>query len=202
DPALGTGIRWTAEQVELWERGSITATAAHDTPSAWAFWHGLRFRDAFPEVTHWWFRGIWTGRLAISRPDPELTSEGQLVGWVTFDLLDQPRRAWSINEGAVLTVAVPLPPLAEQPGNLPLQLSIARAVLLVLQGDAPADSWLGVTSLVAREELERTLPATHAEARAALGGNWRLANGAEPFADPPRDALCRLLGLLLPDEAT
>lgn len=196
--ALGTGIEWTPATVRLWEQGSVTATAAHTKASAWEFWYGLHFREAFSNVTHWWFRSLWTGRIAISLPDPTLSEESAVWGWMAFDLLDTPRRPWTMSEGGLVVIAPPYPPNEEQPANLPLRLSLARAILAVLSDDLAPDTWLGVTSLVARDELERVFPTTHAEAARLFGGEWRLAHGDEALADPPRAALCGLLGLAPP----
>ncbi len=196
--ALGTGIEWTPDTVRLWEQGQVTATAPHTTATPWDFWYGLHFGDAFPDVTHWWFRSIWTGRVAVSLPDPSLTEETAIWGWMTFDLLDTPRRPWTMSEGAVVVIAPPYPPHEEQPANLPLRLSLARAILAVVRDEAPPDTWLGVTSLVHRDELERVLPTSHSEAAQTFGGAWRLAHGESTLDDPPRAALCRLLGLTPP----
>jgi hypothetical protein len=193
--ALGTGIEWTPGTVRLWAQGNVTATAKHTTATAWDFWYGLHFREAFPDVTHWWFRSIWTGRIAVSLPDSTLSEDSAVWGWMTFDVLDTPRLPWTMSEGPVITIAPPYPPNEEQPANLPLRLSLARAILMVLRDEAAPDTWLGVTSLVHRDDLARVLPTTHDEAARAFGGNWRLAHGETTLDEPPRAALCRLLGL-------
>lgn len=194
---LGTGIEWMPDTVRLWEQGNVTATAKHAMATAWDFWYGLHFRAAFPTVTHWWFRSIWTGRIAVSLPDPTLSEETALWGWMTFDVLDTPRRPWTMGEGAVIAIAPPYPPNEEQPANLPLRLSLARAILAVVRDEAAPDSWLGVTSLVQRDALAQVLPTTHDEAARAFGGAWRLAHG-DTTLDAPRRALCLLLGLMPP----
>ncbi len=196
--ALGTGIEWTPTAVRLWEQGSVTATATHTTTMPWDFWYGLHFREAFPNVTHWWFRSLWTGRIAISLPDGALSEEQALWGWMAFDVLDTPRRPWTMSEGAQIVLAPPYPPNEEQSANLPLRLSLARAILAVLRDEVAPDSWLGVTSLVHRDELERVFPQSHAEAARLFGGEWRLAHGDEALAEAPRAALCELLGLTPP----
>lgn len=196
--ALGTGIEWIPNTVRLWEQGKVTVTANHTTATAWDFWHGLHFQEAFPSVTHWWFRSIWTGRIAVSLPDTTLSEESALWGWMTFDVLDMPRRPWTMSEGAVIAIAPPFPPHEEQLANLPLRLSLARAILAVVRYEATPDSWLGVTSLVQRDQLAQMLPTTHDEAARAFGGAWRLAHGETTLEDSPRAALCRLLGLARP----
>lgn len=193
--ALGTGIEWTPNTVRLWEQGRVTETATHTTATPWEFWYGLHYRDTFPTVTHWWFRSIWTGRIAVSLPDPALVEDDAVWGWMTFDVLDRPRLPWTMSEGSVITIAPPYPPNEEQPANLPLRFSLAQAILLVLRDDLAPDSWAAVTSLVERDELANTLPTTHEEAARVFGGDWRLAHGETTLQDPPRAALCRLLGL-------
>lgn len=196
DAGWGTGIKWTPETVELWTVEGCVAQATHDSVSAWDFWEGLCFREAFPQISHWWFRSVWTGRIAVSMPDAALTEVDAVWGSIIFDVLGQPRLPWSVAYRPLVRVQVPLPPLAVEGANLPLRLSLARAVLGVIQGDIRADDWVGVTSLVAADKLERVLPRTWAEAAQAFGGNWRL-HGVD---DPPRRALCRLLGLEPPEE--
>lgn len=198
--SLGTGIEWTPDHARRWEGGEVVATARHTSPTAWAFWHELAFAQAFPEVTHWWFRSIWTGRVQFSMPDPTFVETDTIWGWVTFDVLDQPRRPYSVREGVVLEVSPPFPPNDEQPANLPLRLTLARCILGVLQDELAPDTWIGVTSLVARELLAQALPATTSDAAAVYGTGWRLTNGAATISDAPRAALCRALGLLPPDE--
>lgn len=66
----------------------------------------------------------------------------------------------------------------------------------MLRDEAAPDTWLGVTSLVQRDELVRVLPTTHAEATQTFGDPWQLAEGDAALNDPPRAALCRLLGLM------
>ena len=129
--ALGTGIEWTPTTVHLWEQGQVTMTAKHMTTTPWDFWYNLAFREAFAAVTHWWFRSLWTGRIAVSLPDPTLTEDRAVWGWMTFDVLDRPRRTWSISDGAMVTIHPPYPPHEEQEANLPLRLSLARAILAV-----------------------------------------------------------------------
>jgi hypothetical protein len=197
DAGWGTGIKWTPKHVELWTVEGCVGQAAHESATPWDFWYRLGYREAFPQVTHWWFRSVWTGRIAVSAPDPALTEPDAVWGTVQFDVLDRPRLPWSVAYRPLVRVQTPLPPLAVEGANLPLRLSLARAVLGVIQGDLLADDWVGVTSLVAAGELERVLPVTWAQAAQAFGGSWRL-HGVD---DPPRRALCRLLGLAPPDEA-
>lgn len=193
-PALGTGIDWTRTTATLYEGGNATLTAQHQAASAWEFWHDLHFRTAFPSVTHWWFRSIWTGRVRVSLPDATLTQQDALWGWVTFDMLDAPRRPYAVIDTTPLAVLPPYPPNEEQPVNLPLRLSIARLIVGLIRQEVEPETWFIVTSLVQRDQLHRYFPTTH-EAAAQVYGGWRLAEGDEPLRRPLRETLCRLMGL-------
>jgi hypothetical protein len=80
----------------------------------------------------------------------------------------------------------------EQPANLPLCLRLARAILSVLHDDLAPDTWLDVTSLVARDELERVFPTTHAEAARMFGvsGGWPTMIRRSPIRRGPRSVGC------------
>jgi len=199
--SLGTGIAWTPDTVIVYKQGQPVETAAHTTQSPWNFRHTLAFRDCFPQVTHWWFRSIWTGRVAISAPDPAFIQTDELWGWVTFDVLDQPRRSWIVvNTGSTLAVTVPYPPNEVQIANLPYRLALGRLILATFQGDVPTDTWFGITSLVPAGDLAALFPLTVAEGQRNLGGNWQLVvGGEETLRGPLRTELCRVLGLEEPE---
>lgn len=194
-PQLGTGIEWLPEEARLWNGGKVIATAAHQTASPWAFWHDLAFATAFPQVTHWWFRSLWTGRVQIGSAEKTPLDERTIWGWVTFDLLDQPKRIWSVTEANPVIIDTPYPPHEEQPINLPLRIILARLIQATLQDDMNPNTWIAVTSLVARDELAATFPTTHAAAAATFGGEWRLSAGDAALGLPMRAALCGAMGL-------
>jgi len=193
-PTLGTGIEWTPTTVTRYEGGNAVETVPHQTANAWEFWHDLHFREAFPAVSHWWFRGSWTGRVRVSLPDATLTQGDALVGWVTFDMLDAPRRPYTVIDETPLAVLAPYPPMEEQPINFALRLGIARLIVGVIREEVEPETWMTVTSLVPRDRLDDFFPATHERAAEVFGG-WRLAEGDEPMREPLREALCRLMGL-------
>jgi len=195
--ALGTGIAWTPTTVTRYAGGTAVERVPYQTATPWEFWHGLHFRAAFPRVTHWWFRSIWTGRVQVSLPDPALSQDDALVGWVQFDLLDTPRRPYLVIDETPVAVLPPYPPHAEEPANLPLRLGLARLIVGVIGGEVEPDRWMTVTSLVPRERLATLFPVTHAEAAQVFGG-WRLAAGDEPLRTPLRAALCAALGVPRP----
>ncbi|NNJ12227.1 hypothetical protein EKD04_018010 [Chloroflexales bacterium ZM16-3] len=198
-PETGTGIAWQPGQAQLWMGGKVIAQAAHDTPSPWAFWHGLHFGTAFPMITHWGFRSVWTGRVKIGPTQKTpIDDRGTFWGWVTFDLLDAPRRTWGILDTNPVGVETPYPPNEEQPANLPLRLVLAHLIVARFRDEIPPDTWMAVTSLVASDQLARVFSRTHQEAATTYGSAWRLAMGDSLMAAPLRDALCIGLGLTQP----
>lgn len=196
--ATGTGIEWASGKAWLWHGGKVMAEAAHATATPWEFWHGLHFRTVFPMITHWGFRSVWTGRVKVSSPETQPLDDEAVWGWMTFDLLDEPRRPWAITDTNPVGIEPPLPPNEEQLANLPLRLMLARTILSVFRDELPPDSWVGVTSLVAARDLNRAFPLTHKAATEVYGGEWRLAMGDSLMAAPLRDALCTVLGLKQP----
>jgi hypothetical protein len=195
-PALGTGIEWTPTTVTLHERNKAPEVVSYATKSPWEFWYHLHFREAFPGVTHWWFRNFWTGGVKVSRPEPWMIKTDSVTGWVTFfKMLDQPRMPYTVFiEGPVVGVIPPYPPNAAQRANLPLRLTLARLIMGVVLGDIEPDRPFTVTSLVRAEHLDRAFPTTHRAAK-EIYGNWRLAEGSEPIRRPLREELCWLLDL-------
>jgi hypothetical protein len=194
----GTGIEWLPGKARLWHGGVVIGEAAHRTASPWEFWHGLHFRTAFPAITHWGFRSVWTGRVKVGLAEATPLDNQSIWGWMTFDVLDQPRRPWAILDTNPVGVETPYPPNEEQPANLPLRLILARLILATFKDELAPDSWVAVTSLVAAGELERTFPLSHKEAAAIYGSEWRLAHGNSLMTAPLRDALCLGLGLKQP----
>lgn len=194
DEQLGTGMHWAADTVTLYEAGTPTGTARHTTASAREFWMGLHFREAFPDVTHWWFRSIWTGRVKVSYPDPRYSADGDIRGWMTFDTLDQPKLLYTISDDDPVAILTPFPPHEAQRANLPLRLVLARIVAGIVTEETEIDQWYAVTSLAESAELHRYLPATIEEADAIFGG-WRLMMSSEPLREPIREEWATALGL-------
>lgn len=149
-------------------------------------------------ITHWGFRSVWTGRVKVGLPEQTPLAGAAAWGWMTFDLLGQPRRPWAITDSNPVGVDVPLPPNEEQMANLPLRLMLGRIILAVLRDELPPERWVAITSLVAAGDLDRAFPLTHEAAAASYGGEWRLAMGDSLMTAPPRDALCLALGLKQP----
>lgn len=180
-PKLGTGIEWKQGEVSLWEGGKIVETARHSSTSAYEFWHGLAFAEAFPGVSHWWFRSAWTQRVRLS--GIQGTSSGGTV-WGYMQFIDEqiPAQTWSVTEGERPEIFVPFPPNEVQPVNLPLRLALARLAAGVVADEVQRDAWLVVTSLVHRDELALAFSDTQP---------WQL----EGIHAPLRNALCSLQGL-------
>lgn len=190
-PSLGTGIEWQPNIVRLWEQGEVTQTAPHSTNSREEFFYQLAFREAFPDVSHWWFRSLWTGRASFSAPVPELSQGNTIGGWVSFESDPENRYPWSVENATTPVVDVPYPPMNVQPVNLPLRILMARIVVGLLEDDVVADRQYALTSLVRSEDLEKIFPENYDH----WFGNWRLSNGAKPLSSAPRTALLELQGL-------
>lgn len=188
-PELGSGIEWLPGQAWLYQAGRLIATAAHQTPSPYAFWRDLAFADCFPEITHWWFRSAWTQRVRLTRLQG-LMGDGAGWGWMQFIDEETPAQMYTVaegdnTEGQPPVVAVPFPPNENQPLNLPLRLALARLAVGLLHDDVVPDEWLLVTSLVQRDELRDVFSDE-------LSTIWKL-EGLESM--PLRQALCQLQGL-------
>ena len=194
----GTGIAWQPEQVQLWMGGKVIAEAAHTIASAYQFWYGLHFREAFPMITHWGFRSIWTGRVKVGLTQRTPLIDGAFWGWMTFDLLDAPKRPWAILDTNPVGVEPPFPPHEEQLANLSLRLILGHMIMATFRDELPPDTWMGVTSLVENANMERAFPLTHREAVDYFGGEWRLAMGDSLMHLPLREAFCQGLGLTPP----
>jgi hypothetical protein len=193
----GTGIEWLPGSARLWEQGQVTLEARHKTTSPDAFWYSLAFRDVFPKVTHWWFRSAWTGNVKLSRPDPAMSRNSAIGGWMTFGSDPEQRLPWYVINAQTPVVATPYPPMNVQPVNLPLRVALARLVIGLLQDEITPDAWYPVTSLVRREELEVGFPVSQ-DAWERTFGRWRIANGEEALAVPLRTALVELQGMTAP----
>ncbi|MGC1379301.1 MAG: hypothetical protein WA821_23925 [Anaerolineales bacterium] len=183
-PKLGTGIEWTPGGVILWEDFREVEHAGHNTTSPYQFWRDLAFAEAFPSVTHWWFRSAWTQRVRLPGIQG-MVGGGTVWGYMQFIAEDVPAQTWSISEGEPPEIFVPFPSNEVQPVNLPLRLALARLVAGVVADQVQRDTWMVVTSLVRREELAQTFPDT----LDALP--WKL----EGVHKPIREALCNLQGL-------
>ena len=184
-PQIGSGIEWLPETVRLWERGTLSMEAHHQTLSAYQFWHSLAFADCFPEITHWWFRSAWTQRVRLTRAQGMLGTD-TIWGYMQFVDDQQPGQIWTVSEGDRPTIETPFPPHENQPVNLPLRLALARLVAGVLSDEVVPDHWMTVTSLVERDQLSLAFPTRLADLSFCLAG----------VQTSLREALCRLQGLV------
>ncbi len=213
-------------KVRLWSRqwngkSILLGEALHHTRGPWEYWYSLEFANSFPQVTHWWFGDAWTGHVHIwspnaAGPDPE-SGAPMLMGWLRFGLTkapDTPEMSdipdgdgvagvgtaalpWTVVLTSPPHVNTPLPPMAANLANVPLQLLLGEKVMellaalvtktqdeAALEGNAALDTEVVLTSLVRREDLQRAFP-THF-------GSWLL----DRLPDlTPREALCRVQGL-------
>lgn len=134
------------------------------------YFYNLRFLDDFPTIQLWAFGDAWTQRIKVLRPKRE--SADTLTGVICFGDDDSngvyvieraydpyPVRAIGPGENWKFPpwVQVPLPPLFDQPLNLPLRLILARAVLAALDDNWPYDQWQFVTSIVPRDQAPEVI---------------------------------------------
>lgn len=183
-PGLGTGIQWQPDMAKLWEGGQVTAEVSHPTVSPYEFWHSLAFAEYFPEVTHWWFRSAWTQRVRLTHLQG-LMHDGAAWGLMQFIDEQTPSQMYDITDAHPPVIAVPYPINEVQPVNLPLRLALSRLVAGIISGEVIPGKWHIITSLVNRDELGVTFPATMNTLP------WLL----EGVDIPLRDALCWLQGV-------
>jgi hypothetical protein len=156
-PQLGSGIEWQAGTVKLWERGAVSLEASHHTGSPHEFWHDLAFADCFPDITHWWFRSAWTQKVRLTRAQGML-GDDTIWGYMQFIDEHVPAQIWTISEKDVPVIEVPYPPNENQPVNLPLRLALSNLVAGILSDEIVPNTWMVVTSLAERNQLEQTFP--------------------------------------------
>lgn len=178
----GTGIKWWPGNVELWDKGQKQAEARHRTKTLFEYWYNLEFANSFPQVTHWWFRSGWTQQVRVTR------SQGMMDGntaWGLMQFMDNqlPGQVWTVTNTSLPMVNTPMPPLENQPINLPLRLALAQLVLGVIQDEIAPDTWYVITSLVKTDELEQVFSTSLL--------NWQI----EGVNVSLRRALCHLQGL-------
>jgi len=152
-PTLGNGVEWLPGLARLWQDGVMIAEARHAAPTAYEFFHELKFAEAFPTVQYWWFRSQWGGLVSVSQPEGDLGPD-TLYGYMQFGEEGEGiPQMWTMSAAdAPLSVATPFPPGETQPLNLPLRWQLARLALDVLLGSQDHDDLLPVSSLVRRDE--------------------------------------------------
>ncbi len=204
DPVSGTGIEWQPGLARLWEDGRISARASHATASPYEFWFWMQFADAFPEVTHWYFGNAWTGNVWI-QPGP-LAAGRPPGGWMQFGDRRAAAQPWHILPGDPPRIAIPLPPLAEDPRNLAVRVALAGLAWDSQTGTAPhtrtpPGGGAGPLPALERGSEQGGVIVTSLVARAALGAAFPLTAGRWYPAGvdrPLRQALCQCLGLARP----
>ncbi|KAB8140805.1 hypothetical protein F8S13_22670 [Chloroflexia bacterium SDU3-3] len=210
-PHLGTGIQYAPGVATLYQGGDAIAQAAHDCPTAWAFWYDLAFARVFPQVQTWWFRSLWTQRARFSRAQGMLDAT-TVYGYVQYLDEETPGDMWTIHDGGDhWALDVPYPPNEVQPINLPLRYALAQAVVGVQNDDIQADTWYTLTSTVERLELSDALPTDERGCTALLPRRMGMLIAPliddDPIPDQrpirlagidahdPRAAWCRRMGL-------
>ncbi len=175
----GTGLEWCPDEVRLWEYDParnavvVTRTASHRSESAWAFFESLAYRDLFPEVTHWWFGGAWTQRVAM-RPLKSLDAHSVRL-LARFGDADDDRGAlcevWLRDRP--VEVEFSRLPLGQSFANLPLVIALSRLVIGVLYDESPQTGAV-ISSLVPREAIGDVLSLEPDIVDARTGRTWRV----------------------------
>ena len=152
-PTRGSGVEWQPGLARLWQDGVVIAEATQAAPTAYEFFHELKFAEAFPMIQYWWFRSQWAGLVAVSRPEGMIAGEETLYGYMQFGEEEGIAQMWTVSTSdAPVSVAVPFPPGNTEPLNLPLRWQLARLVMDTLIGHQDADDLLPVSSLVRRDD--------------------------------------------------
>jgi len=191
--STGSGIAWEPGKATLWWRGDVMAVGKHATASAREFWETLAFAQAFPQITHWWFRSAWTHQARVSLP-VGMYDDVTPMGYIQFIDDQEPANLWMMVESDYPIIDIPFPPLEAQPVNIPLRLALARLLMAVVTDRFNPNVWCTVTSLVKTSDLEVTFPMTH-PIPTGYGGFFQLNNGDDPLTTPLRKHLCNLMGL-------
>ena len=135
-------------------------------------------------MTHWWFRSAWTQNVRLTGIEG-LMDGITPWGYMQFINEEEPAQFWTITEGERPEIATPFPPNEVQPVNLPLRLALARLVAGVIADEVQRDTWMLITSLVRRDELESAFP----DQVGTL--SWKVENVAGSI----RSEFCRVQGL-------
>ena len=215
---LGEGIEIVEHTARLWQQGQIIAEAGIAEESPYDFWRQLKFREAFPQITHWRSGAVCETILQVDALQGEVGS-GTFHGFLWMGDSDQ-AQLWEISSGSPVTVAVPT--LANDPGDLLGQLALARAVVEVVNGERLIGARQEFSNLARRDEsveddlptLEEALPTAHQAWRAHLPLRFKsILKEGDPagqlliehrlaLEDAPdialRKLLCERLGLVEP----
>ena len=160
------------DTVHLWQQGHVIATAEIGEVSVYDFWYHLKFREAFPQITHWRTGAAWEGQIQIDALQGEI-GNGTFYGY--FWLGDDPQeKLWEVSSGAPVTIAVPT--LANDVGDVLGQLALARAIVSVLNGEQFIGVQQEFSNLARRDAtieddlptLEEALPMAHQAWRSYL----------------------------------
>jgi hypothetical protein len=154
------GINWFPDRVEMYEKGIKTDERAIKTDSPWEFWYGLAFRDAFPEVTHWFFASPWTQNVRMTQILGQNNDmEGDyFYGEMQFINENEAPEIFTITNNVPPEVDVPYPPEQVKRINIPLRLLLSKMVIALLSDDIIPNAWYAITSLVETEHLETIFP--------------------------------------------
>ncbi len=150
-----SGIRWSPDQVELWDRGTQVAVSTHTGTSVIDFWSEGLFRSSFPRISHWYGTSAWTGRVKLSLdPGQDDSRVSTVTGTIQCVDDDAPARPWHVEfRDDTTLVHVPLPPF-EQGSNTALVWLLTQRILAVVEGRIPSGEWRVMTSIIETDAFD------------------------------------------------
>ena len=169
---LGEGIEIIEHTARLWQQGQVIATAEINEVSPYDFWYHLKFREAFPQITHWRSGAACETTVQVSALQGEV-GNGTFHGALWLGDSDE-ARLWEVSSGAPATIAVPA--LANDVGDLLGQLALTRAIVSVFNGERFIGVQQEFSNLARRDAtieddlptLEEALPTAHQAWRSYL----------------------------------
>jgi hypothetical protein len=165
DAQLGSGLKWHPEHLELWLAGRRLGAAACATASPQVCWGELRFVEAFPQASHWWFSSPWTQR--VRAVDRGTRADGTRLVWLQAVDATADALCWEVPPGGV--VNGPLPRYAGDARNIVLRRWLGEVVRQVEAGQVAIGDWVIVTSLAEASALRFLMAGHEAWMLGALG---------------------------------
>ena len=161
----------------------ITRRAAHHSSSPWAFFWSLAYRDLFPDVTHWWFGGAWTQRVAM-RPLKSLDAHSvRLIARFGDEDEDSGALCEVWLRDRPVEIEFSRLPLGQSFANVPLVIALSRLVIGVLYDESPQAGAV-ISSLVPREAIDDVLSLGPDVVDDRTGRAWRVQPvGALPLRE-------------------
>lgn len=149
DAQLGSGLLWRPDRLEWWLAGERRGAAPCRTATPRQCWAELRFLDAFPEASHWWFASPWTQR--VRAVDRGRRADGTALVWLQAVDATADTLCWEVVPGGVPDG--PLPLHAGGARNIVLRRWLGELVRQVEAGQVALGTWVVVTSLAEADTL-------------------------------------------------